>query len=447
MAILAIAVSFSELAWATPRNIIFLIGDGMGFEQVKAAGIYANGEPGTLHFEYFPYQAQVSTYSASSLVTDSAAAATAMATQTKVDNKVISTLIPGDERELYTLLEYFKDQGKKTGLVTTTYIAHATPAAFGAHENIRTNYADIVADYLIQTQADVLFGGARFISSAAAEAADYTVVTNKSELQNLDTETVTRVSGQFGNNNMPFMYDGTGYDTLPDLSEMTSSALAILDDNPEGFFMMVEGGRIDHAGHQNNIARNIFETVELDDTVATVLSWARGRTDTLIILTADHETGGLSVIENNGQGALPDVTWSTGGHTAVDVPVYAIGENAHLVAGTMDNTDFFQLITSSSITPVDYYCDEDLDNHLSTAVSGRCTGTGCEPVDCEATVGSDCDDKNAEISPVALEIPGNSLDENCDGVVECEPFFNQSRSGPRFLRWCLGNRFRPTIRN
>jgi len=136
---------------ATPKNIILLIGDGMGFEQVKAAGMYLNGKAGTLSFESFPNQAEVTTYSADSSVTDSAAAGTAIATGHKVNNGVISMAYPGDGSELYTLLEYFKERGKSTGLVSTTYMTHATPAVFGAHEPSRNNISEIARDYLNQT--------------------------------------------------------------------------------------------------------------------------------------------------------------------------------------------------------------------------------------------------------------------------------------------------------
>ncbi len=131
--------------------MIFLIGDGMGFEQVKAGGMYANGQVGTLSFELFPYNGELTTYSADSAVTDSAAAATALATGVKVNSGVISMAIPGDGSELETLLEYFKVRGKSTGLVTTTTMTHATPASFGAHEFSRQMYEQIADDYRLQS--------------------------------------------------------------------------------------------------------------------------------------------------------------------------------------------------------------------------------------------------------------------------------------------------------
>jgi alkaline phosphatase len=107
---------------------------------------------------------------------------------------------------------------------------------------------------------------------------------------------------------------------------------------------MVEGGRIDHAGHANDIRRNIHETLEFGNAVQEALAWAAGRTDTLILVTADHETGGLTVLGDNGPGAYPPVSWSSTGHTATRVPLYAWGVNAELVGGVMDNTDMLQLI-------------------------------------------------------------------------------------------------------
>jgi len=340
-----------SLAWAEPQNVIFLIGDGLGFEQVKAAGMYADGEEGHLIFETFPYQAEIATYSASSPVTDSAAASTAIATGFKVDNGVISVDLPGKSGELYTLLEYYRDKSKSTGLVTTSYITDATLAAFGAHEVSRKNANEIAGDYLQQTRPNVLLGGGgKGISASAATAAGYTVVTDNLALQALNTDLETLVYGRFGNSKLPYEYDyftgsDNGYDLYPHLSAMTATTLDILDNDPEGFFLVVEGGRIDHAGHKNNINRNIFETLEFNNAVQVVYNWARTRSDTLIIVTADHETGGLTVLQNNGQGEFPRVSWSTTGHTGVNVPLYAWGENAYRVSGILNNTNLFEIVT------------------------------------------------------------------------------------------------------
>jgi len=231
------------VAVAQPKNVIVLIGDGMGPEQVKAAGIYLNGAAGTLNFESFPGQAELITAAANSSVTDSAAAGTAIATGVKVNNGVISLAIPGDGSELPTMLEIFKDLGKSTGLVTTTGITHATPATFAAHEPSRNNRSQIGDDYLNQTKPNVLFGAADSGLSASIINNDgnYTLVQNRTQLGALDTNNEPFVAGLFGIGNLPYEYDfdqGTtsGYNTLPHLSEMTSTALDLLDNDPDGFF-------------------------------------------------------------------------------------------------------------------------------------------------------------------------------------------------------------------
>ena len=323
-----------------PKNVILLIGDGMGFEQVTAANCY-NG--GALSFESLPYQGEVTTFSASSSVTDSAASATAMATGHKVYNDVVSMAYPGGGGELETVLEYSRDRGKSTGLVTTTYMTHATPACFGAHEPNRDNTTQIAGDYLNQTRPNVLFGGgANGLTWAAAGAAGYDVVTTAAQLQALDTDAETRVAGLFGSTHLPYEFDGLR--NLPHLSEMTEVALDILDNDPDGFFLMVEGGRIDHACHDNDIVRSIHETLEFSVATQRVLDWAAGRTDTMVLVTADHETGGLAVLEDNGPGNYPAVSWSSTNHTGANVPIYAWGANAELVGGVMDNTDLYDLM-------------------------------------------------------------------------------------------------------
>ena len=327
----------------SPKSVIFCIGDGMGFEAVKAAGYYASGETGNLSFEAFPYRAEMATYAANSPMTDSAAAATAMATGHKVDNGVISMEVSGSGVPLKTLLEIFKAQSKLTGLVSTTYITHATPAAFAAHNPQRNNLSDIAHDYLHLTRPNILLGGGgNGLTEKDAEAAGYTVVTDREGLFNLNTDTETHISGQFGDTNIPYMFDGPN--DLPHLSEMVTVALDVLSNAQEGFFLLVEGGRIDHAGHSNDIERNILETIEFSKTVQTIFDRVAQRNDTLILVTADHETGGLQVHKNNGQGRVPDITWSTGGHTVSNVPLYGWGVNAERIDGLMNNTDLVKVV-------------------------------------------------------------------------------------------------------
>jgi alkaline phosphatase len=324
------------------KNIILLIGDGMGFEQVKAAGLYAGGKAGTMVFEKFPFLGSASNLNASGGVVDSASAATSMATGIKVDNGVISVAIPGDGSSLQTILERFKELGGSTGLVTTSIISDATPAAFAAHEPSRSNHTEIISDFLIGTHPEVLMGGAPSIDPLTAETAGYTVVQNSSSLALLDKESGVELWGQFGETSLPYEFDGLG--VFPHLSESAAAALAVLDNDPDGFFLMVEGGRIDHAGHINDIQRNVFETIEFANSVQVAKDWAAGRVDTLIIVTADHETGGLEVVANNGAGQFPGVNWTTTNHTAQRIPVYAWGVNAHFLEGEIDNTEIYNFM-------------------------------------------------------------------------------------------------------
>jgi len=128
-------------------------------------------------------------------------------------------------------------------------------------------------------------------------------------------------------------------------------ALSVLSNDPDGFFLMVEGGRIDHACHANDIERCVPETLAFSEAVSLIVAWAAGRSDTLVIVTADHETGGLTVLADNGKGVLPDVTWGTGGHTATPVSIYGWGVNASLVTNVFANTQVRGVACSSALLP------------------------------------------------------------------------------------------------
>jgi alkaline phosphatase len=328
------------------RNVILFIGDGMGAEQIKTAGMYRAGAEGTLSFESFPQRGYITTSNAEGGVTDSAAAATAMATGTRVSNGVLALAIPGNSMPLDTVLELLGRQGKRTGLVTTTFITHATPAAFASHVASRDDYGAIAAAYLNNSRPNVLFGGGDHFRQADAKEDGYTVVTDRDGMVRLNTVAETHVFGMFGNGHMPFEYDGLG--DLPHLSEMTQVALRLLENSAEGFFLMVEGGRIDHACHANDTIRAVLETIAFSDAVAKALDWAKSHPETLILVTADHETGGLKVVKNNGAGVIPTVSWSTSGHTPGNVPVYGWGVGAERVSGIMENTDIFQIMMKSA---------------------------------------------------------------------------------------------------
>ncbi len=354
-----------------PKNIIFVIVDGMGPEQVKAGRVFLGNKP--LSFEQFPYQSTVTTHNIDGEVTDSAAAATAMATGQKVKNRAIS---PGK-----TLLEYFKDEGKSTGIVTNTLLTDATPAAFAAHAQFRSDTQDILKSYLEQTQPNLIAGAdePEYLAQVKASKANYQVVRSGTELRQLvrdiqSGQKIDHVYAGFGMHPLiPGHYDRktamplavttdpyfAGQD-LPKISQTAEAALDILSQNSNGFFLMIESGLVDWIGHKNSELENANEALaeemaETDRMVQKITAWTKSHPDTLLIVTADHETGGLKIDDQKtsclGQaGCVPSAQWTSGFypiytekysmHTGVDVGVYATGPGAEAFAKPMDNTEF-----------------------------------------------------------------------------------------------------------
>jgi len=392
IAVLMLSIAIPQVsAEDGAKNIILLIGDGMGFAQVTAARVYEAGPDGCLNMDTLDYSGYMSTHSQNSLVTDSAAAGTALACGKKTDNRIISQSPDGEEYE--TILEAARDNGKATGIVSTARITHATPAVFGAHSSSRYNWDDIAKDYLQQTKPDLLLGGGlrywlddtetgshrtyenlleQGLSEAEALADDgliddavaegYTIVYNQSELDALDMNAEDRVLGLFSLSHMSYEFERDGTDE-PHIAHMTEKALELLENDPDGFFLMVEGARIDHAGHANNITLNVHDTVAFDEAVRVALEFAETHPDTLVIVTADHECGGLSVeypfesfpaegeyiqdLDNESE--YRDGIWTSGSHTAVDVPVMASGPFASLLTGRLDNTGIFDVMEEAMI--------------------------------------------------------------------------------------------------
>lgn len=324
----------AALGLDAPRNVILFLGDGMGPEHVRAASMYL-GRP--LNFESFPYTGSMTTDSVDG-VTDSAAAATAMATGRRVNNGVISMAIPGSGEELTSALELWQAQGGRAGLVTTSAINDATPAAFAAHEPSRNNKPEIAGDYFEQSRPNVLMGGAGDgVTEEQAQDAGYTIVTDAEALQALETDSVTHVSGQFGTGEMPPIHHGR--EPLPSLAQMTEVALDIVGAGQDGFFLLVEQEGTDTYSHENRLDLMVDAVIELEQAVEVALAWAGDAGDTLIVVTADHETGGLEIEQDNGPGELPAVTWTAGSrHTSAPVPIYARGPAAGMVTDVDDVT-------------------------------------------------------------------------------------------------------------
>lgn len=297
------------------RNIILMIGDGMGPSQFGAAWLYSNRilnrELGMVEVMKDGRTAYLVNDTADAIVTESAAAATQMACGVKVPASAVGMGSDG-ETPCTTILEWARARGKVTGLVTTSGITDATPAAFAAHVAHRSDEASVAVQQL-RLGVEVLMGGRRqfFLPETSpggrrkddrnlleeARAAGYAVVGTADELKAVQS---AKILGLFHMGNMSFEIDRRKT-REPSLAEMTGKALQVLSQGPKGFFVMIEGGRIDHAAHRNDAAATIKDTLAFDDAVGVALDFARRNPDTLLIITADHETGGMALIGHSGE--------------------------------------------------------------------------------------------------------------------------------------------------
>ncbi len=325
---------------ATPKNIILFIGDGMGISQITAGKITKD----IFNLERFKVIGLLTTHSQNALITDSAAAGTALATGYKTYNGAISVSKQGNP--IKTIIEYAEEKQKSTGLVVTSSITHATPAAFIAHVDDREKQ-EIIAEHITQSSIDVLLGGGwgYFIpkSEDGSKRNDdknliaklekrMKIVRSAEEFEKL--RSIDSVAGFFADDHLP-----PAINRKPRLSDLTQKAIAILSKNKNGFFLMVEGSQIDWAGHDNNQEYLINEMVDFDNAVGVGLNFADKDSQTLVVVTSDHETGGFALHE----GSIKDkkVTksgFTTKEHTASMVPVFAYGSGSSVFAGIADNT-------------------------------------------------------------------------------------------------------------
>ena len=332
------------------RNIILCIGDGMGLNQIAMARQKAVGSGGKLWMEMLPVAGLVRTYSADHAVTDSAAAATAMACGIKTNNGTLGIGVDGISYA--TILELFAKRGYRTGLIATSTITHATPAGFASHVLSRGSEEQI-AEQMFNHRIDVLFGGGRkyWLPAGTSEGArsdtqnllelarrqGYCIVETRAQL---DALTYGPVIGLFAADAL------TTFEPEPSPAQMTEKAITLLDCKstdwfvPEPkFFLMVEGSQIDWAGHENDTDNSIRQTLLFDMAVREAVEFARHDRRTLVIVTADHETGGLLLMKEKLNVKKTDPDWNTKDHTGVDVPLFAFGPGAKEFTGVMDNTE------------------------------------------------------------------------------------------------------------
>ncbi|WP_076414270.1 alkaline phosphatase [Shewanella sp. UCD-KL12] len=390
---------------SVPKNIVIMIGDGMG-PAYTSAYRYFKDNPDTQEIEQTVFDRLLvgtsSTYPArvSGYVTDSAASATALATGVKSYNGAISVDV--NKQPIETIMEKAKARGLATGVAVTSQINHATPAAFLSHNESRRNYDELAISYL-STDADVMLGGGqRYFPASLIEKFEAKGYQYLADFSQLDSVNQGKVIGLFADVQLPWAIDDKESNKL---SKMTAKALELLSQNEKGFVLLVEGSLIDWAGHNNDIATAMGEMEEFANAIEVVEQFIRQNNDTLMVVTADHNTGGLSIGANDeykwdtsilrGIKASPDfiandalkdgdwlarVTlslgfvpneqdviqlstarmqgkevmttaikllidrhsntgWTTGGHTGVDVQVFATGPASSLFSGYQDNTD------------------------------------------------------------------------------------------------------------
>jgi alkaline phosphatase len=393
------------------KNVIVMIADGSGYPQNLAADYYQYGAEGMQPWEKFPFQFGMSTYSADgwgydpalawsdfeyvkTRYTDSASAATAMATGVKTYDAAIGVDVNGIPVE--NVVEKAEEKGMATGVITSVEWTHATPAGFAAHNVLRDNYTEIGQQMIYESAVDVIMGAGHpwydangqyksspntfkyvggettwndLLAGTAGGDADgdgdddpWVLIQTRAEFQALASgPTPPRVVGTAqvyqtlqqgrGGDGFAVPYAVPFIESVPTLVEMTKAALNILDDDPDGFFLMIEGGAVDWACHSNQSGREIEERIEFNEAVEAVLAWVQKNSnwgETLLVVTGDHETGYLTgpgsdptwqPLVNNGPGVQPGMEWHSPNHTNSLIPLWAKGDAGRLFRGYADEMD------------------------------------------------------------------------------------------------------------
>lgn len=324
-----------------PKNIILLIGDGMGLTQVSA-GLFHNNNRFSL--EKFPVVGLHKSHSADYLITDSAAGATAFACGRKTLNGTIG--MTPDSLACETILEEMETKGYATGVVVTSTIVHATPAAFFAHQPLRVFYENIAAD-MVERDIDLLIGGGlEYFTNRSIDERNLVeeLKTKGYKVGSFNRQSLRKFT-PVAEQNFAYFTAQTqpaevleGRDYLPSASLMAAEFLS--QKNQQGFFLVVEGSQIDWAGHANDQQALIKELMDFDQTINNLLNFARKRGDTLVLVTADHETGGLAINPGSKAGRLK-LAFNLNDHTATMIPVFAYGPQAELFSGIYDNTEIY----------------------------------------------------------------------------------------------------------
>lgn len=336
---------------AKVKNVILLIGDGMGLSQVSTAFFYNTQAP---NFQRFNSIGLIKTSSATDLITDSAAGATALSTGVKTYNGAVG--MNADSLIQKTIVEIVSKKGLKTGIIATSSITHATPASFFAHVKSR-ELPEEIATWLPKSDLDYFAAGGLKFFSNRRDTIDYVkkLADNGFTIQTkqLNSERLLDSNQKYGfllaEDGLPKISEGRG----DFLINATQQALSFLSENKEGFLLMIEGSQIDWGGHENDAEFIINEVKDFDKAIGVALDFAVKNGETLVIVTADHETGGFTLaaskeIYNKGI-AVSDYnkivpSFSTKGHSATLIPVFAYGPDCKLFTGIYENNEIFEKI-------------------------------------------------------------------------------------------------------
>lgn len=330
-------------AGAVPRNVVLMIGDGMGVTQLSA-GIYSNGN--YLALERMPYVGLHKSYASDALVTDSAAGATAFSCGEKTYNGAIG--VGPDKSPCPTLLESAEAAGMPTGLVATSTITHATPAAFYAHAENR-QYHELIATQLAASGVDLFVGGGQKYFDQREEDERDLVAAMRTRGRAVGSyfdgpfaefaPDPSATAGFFTARDEP-VPTAQGRDYLVPATRLALDYLDARDTAAAGFFLMVEGSQIDWGGHANDSEYIISELLDFGEAVDAVLDFAAADGETLVVVTADHETGGYAIQRGSSMGDIVGA-FTSDYHTADLIPVFAYGPGAERFAGIYENTAIY----------------------------------------------------------------------------------------------------------
>ena len=334
---------FSQKRNKHPKNVILMVGDGMGVAQVYA-GLTANH--GKLNLEQCTIVGFHKNTASDKYVTDSAAGATAFACGQKTYNGAIG--VDANGNSIPTILEIAEKNGVATGLVATCSITHATPASFISHQPSRSLDENIALDFL-KTDIDVFIGGGRKFFTQRADGKNlvdslkrrgYQIANSITEVQQISSG---KLAAFLADEQQPRFSAGRG----DELVKSTEVALQLLKNKKKGMFMMIEGSQIDWGGHSNDTQYIIDEMIDFDNAIGKVLDFARKDGKTLVIITADHETGGFTINGGDLKTGKVDGKFTTGSHTGVMIPVFVYGPGAEKFSGIYENKDIFHKMMSA----------------------------------------------------------------------------------------------------